>query len=376
MRIIHRHLFAELLRNTLLTAVAILAIFFMVALALVLGTRRAAGVPFSVIVEHTFYEAVSTLGLTVPLTVLTASIFTYGRSRADREFTAMRVAGIAPHQVLLPGLILGAAATFGLGCLSNEVMPGANFKSRIEIDQDVLRHLDALLKRGERSIVEENWIASWRDIHESEGRLALDEFRLVLTDDEGRITETLEARTARPELDVRTLRLFLELEDVLRRPSSGPPLQAGAITWTLDLENVGKAFKGKRSSDRSMEELLTHAARAGERAARAETQRRRERIDRKRREAVAEYHQRVAQAFSAFVFAFLGAVIGLRYGTKNRAVVFLVGFVIVAGLFYPLTMLGHAMAVKEILPAALALWLGNAALAFGGLVVLRGLLRP
>jgi lipopolysaccharide export LptBFGC system permease protein LptF len=378
MKRLHRYLLSELLRSAGLTMVAILAIFFIVALALVLGTSRAEGVPFSVVLRHTGYRAAATLYLTLPLTVLTACIMSYGRARTDGEFTAMGVSGIHPWHVLVPAIFLGAAATLSLAWLQDEVMPGAHFRGRVELEHDVLSNLESVLKRSNRTIEEESWSASWTALRQDEeGHIVLAGLQLLMLDDDRVVQRSVRAAIAKPQLDPAANQLNLELRDVWRTEADGSaPSRAGALSISLNLDSFGAELKSKREGDCSYEELLTEAHRQERLASSAPEATTRERAAKRARKYRAEYHLRVANAFSSVLFAFLGAVLGLWRGTGNRALVFLLGFLIVVGVYYPLNMVGASIANAGVLPPALATWIGNVVLAGLATKIFRKFLRP
>jgi len=377
MKRLHRYLLAELLQNASLTVVAILAIFFMLALALVLGTSKSEGVPFLLIMRHTGFKAVSTLYLTLPLTILTASLFTYGRARSDGEFTATRVAGIHPWQTILPAILLGSLCTASLCWLQGDAMPAAHFRGKVELEQDVLENLESLLKRRDRRIEENGWSASWDSLRrDNDGHIVLGNLHLLTFGKDGGLENDIRAEWAKPRLDTVTNTLNLELRNLRRRQADGQEFMSSTLALPLHLDSIGGKRKYKRESDCSFEELLTRARRYELESRISPDAKVRRKRGEKAREYLAEFHLRVAFAFSAILFAFLGSAIGLWRGMGNRAVVFLVGFLIVVGFYYPLQMVGTWFAVDGILPPALGLWVGNVALLALSIWVFRKVLKP
>lgn len=378
MKRLHRYLLSELLQNACLTVVAILAIFFMVALALVLGTSRTEGVPFLLVMRHTGFKAVSTLYLTLPLTVLTACIFTYGRARSDGEFTAMRVAGIHPWQAIVPGILLGAICTFSLCWLQGDAMPSAHFKGRVELEQDLFANLEGLLKRKDKRMVSKSWSAMWKTLRQDEeGHIVLGDLELIMLEREDRsFKQRIRAAWAKPQLDTVANTLTLELTDLTREEADGQRTRASGVTIALKLDSLGGKRLRKRESDCSYEELLTRSRRYADQAELVEDTKARRKLFEKSREYAAEYHIRVAFAFSATLFAFLGSALGLWRGTSNRALVFLLGFLLVVGLYYPLAMAGAWLAIELAAPPILSMWIGNAALLLLAGWMFRKVTRP
>lgn len=376
---VHRMLLIELLRNGALTLSVILAIYFLVALALVIGSSRAVGAPFEVLLRLTAFEAIATLWLTLPLASMTAALFTYGRARAERETTAMTMAGMSPRQILMPAITFGAVGMLVLSSLQAGVMPAAKFSSRLQMDEGVAAHLETFLKRSSRSIVEERWSVAWDEVLDDSGVLILRGLHLLVLDDARAVRQSIEAEFARPRLSEREGRLTLDLTNAVVRPRGQAPLTAERLEWPLELEGLGRDLRAKKPSYFSTEELLTERDRARSRldavvrsgsSAEEERQRRKEWF-----KLQMEFQARIAHAVSVFVFAFVGAIIGYRYGTKNRAIVFLLGFLIVAGVHYPLTTTGESLVEAGVLPAWLGRWLGNLALLGLSTIPYRRLLR-
>ena len=381
MKRLHRYILLDLIQNVFLTLAAIMSIYFVLALALVLGTERTEGVPFSVVIRHTGYMAISNLHLTLPLTILTACIFCYGRLRADQEYTAARVSGIHPYRILLPALFVGALATLGLAWLQGEVMPAAHFKSRVELEQDIFEHMEDILKKKDRSHRDEDWSAEWHGLEQdADGHIVLRQLTFWLFDgkEKGKLVRIIRADLAKPSFDRRSNRLTMHLRKVkLKNVEDGEESTASSadsLTLPLNLNALARDTKTKRNRSMGYEELLTRVKRLeegrGTEAARSD-----EKVDESIRETWCEYHSRGAFAASAVLFAVFGAILGLRKGTSNRAVVFLMGFLLVMLGYYPLMMAGESLGESGALPPPLALWMGNAVLILLILVDWRRLLR-
>jgi lipopolysaccharide export LptBFGC system permease protein LptF len=368
MKRLHRYLLLDLGQNVLVTLAAIIATFFVVALALVLGTSRIAGVPFGVIVRMTGYVAISNLHLTLPLTILTSCIFCYGRLRADREYTAARVSGIHPYRILLPALFVGGLTTLALAWLQGDVMPAAHFNQKKALIQEVFVHLEDILKKKEKSYIDDDWSAVWNGIEQdANGHIILRDLKFMLFDrkPEKKLSRIISADWAKPTFDRRSYRLTMQLKKVvLRNVVDGEESLASsaeALTLPLNLNALARDTKTKRLSDMSYEELLTRVKRLEDAIENGSTdgpKKERERI----RETYSEFHSRGAFAGSGILFALFGAILGLRRGTSNRATVFLLGFLVVILGYYPLMMVGTTLGNQGALPPAAALWIGNAVL--------------
>ena len=378
MRILHRYLVLELLWNATLFLAVIITIYFVMALALLLGRTTIEGLPMWVVFKATWYTVISNLHLIVPLTILSGAIFTYGRAHGDGEFTAMRVAGIHPYQVLVPALFVGSLGTMGLAWLQDEVIPKAHFASRVELRKDVFMNLDEILRRSRREIVQKRWSARWQDaVDDAQGNLVLRNLLIVQRNKEGLMDSRLLAENARPIYMARQNKLHLELENVSRYEADGPPKRAGRFEMDLDLDELStKDSAIKRKRDFSYEELLSRwrhlEARAASVSGLPGTG---ESAARKARQHRCLYHFRIAFSFSSLFFALLGATLGLFRPVSNRAIVFLVGFLLVVGIYYPLQQWGRRLGDTGSLHPGVALWIGNAVLLGFSLFLFRRVCR-
>jgi len=81
-------------------------------------------------------------------------------------------------------------------------------------------------------------------------------------------------------------------------------------------------------------------------------------------------HKRIALSFASFFFALIGAPLGIYFRRGGRMVAFFISFLIVLVVYYPLLLLGEAIATDGRLPAPAGAWLGNAMIAGIGVFLL------
>jgi lipopolysaccharide export LptBFGC system permease protein LptF len=80
----------------------------------------------------------------------------------------------------------------------------------------------------------------------------------------------------------------------------------------------------------------------------------------------AEIWQRIAMGLAPLAFGFLGAPLGLWSARGSRAAAFLMALVIALPVFYPFLRLGQNLAEAGVVPAPVALLLGDALLMCAG----------
>lgn len=86
------------------------------------------GLDFSVIAELFFYAALTMVPLSLPLSVLLASLMTFGNLGEHFELTAMKASGISLIRVMRPLLVLMTAISIGAFFFQNNALPIAQTK--------------------------------------------------------------------------------------------------------------------------------------------------------------------------------------------------------------------------------------------------------
>jgi lipopolysaccharide export system permease protein len=88
------------------------------------------GLDLFVIAELIALQLAYMLVLAVPMSILVASLMTFGKFAELSELTAVQAAGVKPMQLVRPVLLIALIMTVFLSWFSNEVLPEANFKAR------------------------------------------------------------------------------------------------------------------------------------------------------------------------------------------------------------------------------------------------------
>jgi lipopolysaccharide export system permease protein len=88
------------------------------------------GLPWSVIVEFLVLSLPLTIALSLPMTVLVATLYAFSRLAAENEITAMKASGVSIRNVLTPVLIAAAFVTLGMVAFNDQVLPRANHRLR------------------------------------------------------------------------------------------------------------------------------------------------------------------------------------------------------------------------------------------------------
>jgi lipopolysaccharide export system permease protein len=81
------------------------------------------GLPITLVGKYLSLGLPETLGLTIPLAVLVATLLVFGRLSADNEISAMRACGVDLYKIILAPLLIGLLLTLFCYYVNNEVTP-------------------------------------------------------------------------------------------------------------------------------------------------------------------------------------------------------------------------------------------------------------
>lgn len=287
----------------------------------------------------------------LPMAFLLAVVATYGRLAAERELIAIKMAGIHPAKLALPGLLVALPLVFGTDRLLAEYSPDLKFRQRgLLMDSEVSRFQTYLKGRLEIPFGKNTLLAgSNRD-----GVL----YDVVLTlQDEGKEVQ-ISADEARIEVregvDGGQLLVHLKGMRVLREDSS---YNQGWLTFPFQLSDLWPKAKRERGKPRYLRSSEMGAELAGDTLA-AEL----------RDDYMYEIQRRHALSAMYLLFLLLGIPTGvaLRSGTPLGAFTGAVGYAL---LYYLLAMrLGKVLAATGAVGPLVAAWATNGLFLAVGLV--------
>jgi lipopolysaccharide export system permease protein len=88
------------------------------------------GLEWNVISELLFYASLTLIPLALPLSVLLATIMTYGALGEKNELFAMKSGGVSLYRIMYPLFILNIVLSIGAFYFSNNLLPYTNLKMR------------------------------------------------------------------------------------------------------------------------------------------------------------------------------------------------------------------------------------------------------
>ncbi len=355
MRIVERYLARMLGRSALFTFLVLAALVTMMVFSMVALRESMSFLTVSALLEVVALLSLTQIEVLVPLTVLIAAIWTYGKSQADGEINAMREAGMSLFRVLQPALLLGALGCLLLAGLGDRVVPWAHYEQRRIGKRFLAENIDRLLEDDRTTIQDRRFKCCWSRVGvDEEGRPFLEDFVVADLEEEGAPPIFTRAGRALPYIDGRGGRLVLELHELTYHVQAA----SESMSIALDLRALSEEpAPRRRAGSLDYEELLS--------ASREEPR------SKLGLQAMIELQARAAAAISALLFSFLGAALGVLLGVRNRATIFAVGFLLVLLLYYAPRLVGESLAETGAVAPALAMWSGNALTAIGAVLAWR-----
>ncbi len=313
------------------------------------------GVSPLIVLRLVAYIVPATFAITVPMSLLVAVLLALGRLATDLELTALRAGGVGLGRLYTPLVALGLAASLGMLGFNETLLPRFNEAYKLLFYQVLSRRSDVALQAGV-------WVKDF------EGMLVyvdskdpvthqLSGVTIIRPGDPGRPTQWIHARSGRLSGDPSGYRLNLDLYQGSLQTVDGP--QDSNLT-TLDFNysrfdlDLGGALGQIRDNNRQPSEMTIREIRR-DTASMAPG-------DPRRAHWLTEMHKKIAIPFACLFFL----LCGLPLGTLTRRGGRMLGFVFALGLifaYYVLLSLGQTYGDAARVPAWLAMWAPNLAMA-------------
>lgn len=158
--ILIRHILREHIAPFFYSLIVITGLFLVDFVVQILDSILTKGLPWRVVLELFFLNAAWMLALSIPMSVLVASLMAFGRMSADGEIDAMRSTGLHPAKMLLPGLLSGAVLAVFLVWFNDQVLPKANFRAA-SLREDISRKRPAVFLQPKTMIQDFDGFRIW-----------------------------------------------------------------------------------------------------------------------------------------------------------------------------------------------------------------------
>jgi lipopolysaccharide export system permease protein len=406
--ILNRLIFAELVKVFLLALGTLTGLLVMAGLlqqAMQMGLSL--GQVFSAV--HLFVP--NTLPYTIPATTLFACCVVYGRLSHDNEIVAIKAAGVHLATILKPALLLGVLTTVVTAALYHTVIPRSQEMLYRQLLEDPEELIYNLLRR-DRCIRHPNseYVIYVRDV---QGKRLIDlvlkrraRIKDVKTGQEVFFGYDLvaRAREARIRADRAEGKLYIDPDRfvIYERKAAGATASTGPFPMDLPEGLNGKDNKVRVSAipwdglSARLEELRGEMAkiqaRWDENRAAADAvpdpELRQIILDQDRhfkfqmdavrrtvRNTQAEFYLRPALAVSCLLFALVGCPVGIWANRADYLSTFVVCFLPIVFIYYPLLLAGSGMGKDGKVPLGLGCWVANILIGVVGVLLNARLLR-
>lgn len=308
-----------------------------------------------------FLSAPFILIFIIPISILVASLLTFGRLSHDNEITAMKASGISMGRVLAPFLVSVFGICLASLILCDQVASVTHYMHRKILSQIGLGSPAAFLEEGTFIKKFKNFVIFIYEIDKN----MLKGIR-IYQPQEGKPTRTIVAQKGEllylPDKELIKLKLMHGTSDEpdTNNPSKLYKLNFKTYELPLSTSGVGESEPlGKKPKDMTLKELRNEIQRLGEEGIRATYP------------LSAEIHNKFALSFSSLAFLLTGIGLGIAGRRHEKALSFVMSLAVLV-VYWILLIGGKALAQKGLLPAFASLQFSNFIVGgFGALLLLR-----
>jgi len=316
------------------------------------------------IIKLFFYLIPYILSYTIPMAILTATVLCFGRLASDSEITAMKASGISLYKIGLPILIIAFMISLGSVYLNDKVLPASHFASIKLVKGAALKNPSAYLEPG-------TFIKSFKGyivrINSVDGNTL--KGVLIYQLGEKGPTRTIIAKSGNfithPNGNTITLKLTDGTADEPKPddPSTFYKLSFKTYSMTLDLEkSLSKGKFRKKFKDMNIRELKDEIASLKATGIISDH------VKKETREMLTEIHRKIAMAFSSFVFVLVALPLAINTKKREKSIGFAISLMILL-VYYLLLFGGMALALRNILPPIVGVWIANIIYLFVGAIL-------
>lgn len=299
------------------------------------------------------------LTYTIPISFLSATLFTLGRLSYDNEIIAISASGINIIYLVIPLLILGLIFSLILFILNDWVIPYTHFASRLTISQIGIKNPTAFLEPGVFINAFNNYIIF---IYHIEGN-KLFNIRIYEPQPENKPARTIVAKRGEfvgiPEKSMIKLKLIegTTEEPDPKNPNNFYKLNFNTMFLNLNLSQDIQSMKTeKKPKDMNFKELKQQIQKLKKMGIDATP-------------VILHLYERISLSFSCIIFALIGIPLGLITKRREKSINLGLAFLIV-GIYYLFLLGAEALSINGYLPAILGIWIPNIIFGIFGLSLL------
>lgn len=313
------------------------------------------GVDLFSVIQIFIYLTPYIVTYTLPISILVAILLALGRLSGDNEVIAIRANGINIFKLILPLLTLSLILSLGLVVFNDQAASYAHFAYRKTLQQMGIKNPTAAFEEGVFIDSFKKYILFIYRVDQKKNKF--NNIRIYEPQGEDKPTRTIVAKSGEfitiPGKNAIKLKLIDGTSDEPdpENPTNFYKLNFRTYFMNLDMAQMQNEVVDKKYKEMTIRELKKEAKKLKSEGISPAP-------------LITKIHEKLALAFSCFVFMLLGSSLGII--TRRREKTINIGIaVLIIVCYYPLYIGFTALAMEGVLPAALALWLPN--IIFGGI---------
>ena len=146
MKLLTRYVVREHIGPLVFALSALTSLLMLQYVARQLANLAGKGLPWRAIGEFFVLSLPFTIAMTMPMAVLVATLYAFGRMAAEHEITAFKASGVRVRSLMAPVLVCAFLLSLGMVAFNDQVMPRANHRLRV-LQQDISRTKPTLALR-------------------------------------------------------------------------------------------------------------------------------------------------------------------------------------------------------------------------------------
>ncbi|MDP2044365.1 MAG: LptF/LptG family permease, partial [Candidatus Omnitrophota bacterium] len=247
---------------------------------------------------------------TLPISVLVAVLLALGRLSSDNEVNAIRASGISLFRLILPLLIISLILSLGLALFNDRAGSYAHFAYRKALKEMGFKNPTAAFEEGVFINSFQRYILFIYHVDQKKNRLH--NVRIYEPQGEDKPTRTIVAKAGEfisiPEKNIIKLKLIDGTSDEPdpETPTSFYKLNFRTYFMNLDLAGMQEKVVDKKYKEMTIRELKKEAKKL-----------KAEGID--PAPLIAKIHEKLALAFSCFIFMLLGSSLGMITRRREKS---------------------------------------------------------
>ncbi|QJR34253.1 LptF/LptG family permease [Gemmatimonas groenlandica] len=148
MKLVTRYVVREHVGPLLFALSALTSLLMLQYVARQLANLAGKGLPWSAIGKFFVLSLPFTVAMTMPMAVLVATLYTFGRMAAEHEITAFKASGVRVRTLMLPVLTCAFLLSIAMVAFNDQVLPRANHELRI-LQNDIAKTKPTLALRDQ-----------------------------------------------------------------------------------------------------------------------------------------------------------------------------------------------------------------------------------